>query len=48
MVVIHLILIPMFIRTDNSLQIFDSTTFKSLLSEWIRYTKAFHLRMVML
>ena len=29
---------PMFIRTDNSLQIYPSATFKSLLSEWIRYT----------
>ena len=31
---------PMFIRTDNSLQIYPSATFKSLLSEWIRYTAA--------
>ena len=30
--------LPIFIRTDNSLQIYPSTTFQSLLSEWIRYT----------
>jgi len=31
---------PMFVRSDNSLQIFPNATFESLVQEWIRYTAA--------
>ena len=29
---------PVFIRSDKQLQIYPTTTFQSLLQEWIRYT----------
>lgn len=31
---------PMFVRSDNQLQIFPNATFESLVQEWIRYTAA--------
>ena len=31
---------PLFVNSGNNIQIFDTTTFNSLLQEWIRYTAA--------
>jgi len=31
---------PLFVRSDNSLQIYPNATFESLVQEWIRYTAA--------